>query len=202
MNDLGMELHRVQASRRIRDRGYRAGFGGCEQHETFGQFFHLVAVAHPDLLTSTKTREQGIGNQDVQHRVTVLTALARTHAAPEQMRHQLLPVANAEDSGSERENTRIYGRAGGFVDAGWSSGDDEALAAFEFGSGCIGGLNLGVNSQFANTARNQVTILATGVKHRDLGAWCVFQICAGLGFTARAWQSVARSSSWLYRATP
>ena len=87
----------------------------------------------------------------------------------EQMRHELLAVADSEHRGWLRENGRIDCRAAGRVNAVGAAGDDHAFAALEFGGGRFTGANLGEYTEIANLAGDQMTILSARIKYGDLG---------------------------------
>lgn len=84
----------------------------------------------------------------------------------------LLAVANAEDASAEfrGQDFGIDSRAARFVDAARAAGDDDAFTPSEFAGWDIAGLNLGVNTEVADFAGDQVTILTAGVQDGYL--WC------------------------------
>ena len=89
-------------------------------------------------------REQGIGasrrSSSVARPYSPLSPL-RTVAA-QQVRHQLLAVADAQHGPAEAENGGVDGGAGGIVDAAGAAGDDEAAR----GASSAAGVSLGRTS--------------------------------------------------------
>src|SRR5262249_21414528 len=96
---------------------------------------------------------------------TVLAPIAGGDFAAEQVRHQLLAVADAEHRYAEREDRGIDGRALGVVDAARTAGDNDAAHAGELGRRCFTGAHLGVVAELAG---DQMTILAARVEYDDL----------------------------------
>ncbi len=56
-----------------------------------------IAVAHPDLLAAFDAVEDGVGMNDVELGEAVFAAVAFVDMAAEDVRHQLMAVADAED---------------------------------------------------------------------------------------------------------
>ena len=90
----------------------------------------------------------------------IFAALAFLDFAAEVMGEQLMPITDAEHRDTEGENGWIDIRAAGFEDAGRTAGDDNAEAIFQLCGGRVAGLNVGINAEFTNAARDQVSILS------------------------------------------
>ena len=84
------------------------------------------------------------------------------------MRHQLVAVADAEDGRAGSKQRGIDGGAAGIVNAGRSSGDDDAFASTERCRRSFTGGNFGVDAEIADTAGDEMTILSSGVEDGNL----------------------------------
>ncbi len=112
-------------------------------------------MAHPDLAGRGAAGEQVAGDtEEVQLREPVFALVAFAHAAAQQMRHQLLAVADAEHGMAVAQNGRVNGRAGGIVNAGRSAGDDQTARGSEFRSGCVATPDVRIDAQFPHLAGN------------------------------------------------
>ena len=87
-----------------------------------------VAMAHPDLLRAGEPGEQRVGGVvQFQRGEAVLALLALAHFAAQQVRHELLPVADAEHRLAAAKDRRVHRGTAGVVDAARPAGDDDAL---------------------------------------------------------------------------
>ena len=106
--------------------------------------------------------------REIQLRESVLAVVALLDGAAQQVRHQLLAVANAEHRNAGIEQCRIDGGAARIVNAGRTAGDDDAFASGQRGRRRFAGSHLGVNAQFADFTGDEMTVLSSGVEDGDL----------------------------------
>src|SRR5579875_2823395 len=99
-----------------------------------------------------------------------------------------MAVADAENGISGVQNRRIYVRTAGFVNARRATGNDDPFAGAQPGSRCVAGLDIGEDSKLANTARDEMRVLAARVEDGDLRRRCRSQI------SERDWRAVFRSA--------
>ena len=126
-------------------------------------------MAHPDLLCAGEPGEHGVGCLvELKRRQAVFALDALADLSAEQVRHQLLPVADAEHRDAQREDGGVHGGALGVVDAARSAGDDEALGSGEFRRRRLAGANLRVHAEVADLPGNQVAILPPGIEDDNL----------------------------------
>lgn len=62
-----------------------------------------------------------------------------------------MSVTDAENGNAESEYSGIDVRAACFENAGGATGDDNATTLLQFGCGRVAGLNIGINTKFADT---------------------------------------------------
>ena len=164
-----MELHAVELALGSGDGGDGARGGAAGDAEAGGQRGYDVAMVHPDLLRAGEAGKQGVGAVlDFERGQAVLAFVALAHRSAESVRHDLLAVADAHHGRAEGEDGGVDSGAGGVVDAAGAAGDDDALDVREFGGGGFAGADLGVDAQFADFARDEVTVLPAGVEDGDL----------------------------------
>ena len=129
MNHLGVKLYRVQVSRGIADGSDRAGAGARQNLESHWKGLHLVAVAHPYLLLSADAGENSSGCPNFRLGKAILAALTLCDPPIKEISHQLLAVADAEYGDSAVKHGWINRGASCVIDARWTAGDDDSLAA-------------------------------------------------------------------------
>ena len=172
MDHLWMELHSVQLAPRVGNGSDRTRFCAAGYRKTRGHRAHHVAMAHPDLLRTGKPRKHGVGSLiqfESGESIFPLDALA--DLASQQMRHELLAVADAENGDAEIEDGGIYGGAAGIVDAAGTARNDQALGDSEFGRRSFAGPDLGIHAQFPDLARLQMGVLSPGIEDDNLCCW-------------------------------
>ena len=126
-------------------------------------------MAHPDLLLAGQAAEQRIaGLIELEHRETVLAALVLAHLPAEEVRHELLAVADAEHRLAVAENVRIDRGTARVEHAARSAGDHDALGESEVGCGSVGRPDLGIDAQLADLTGFEMAILSAGVEDDDL----------------------------------
>ena len=88
-------------------------------------------VTHPDLLAFRKPGEDPGFRPAIQleRGETILALLAFLDHAAQQVRHQLMAVADSQHGMAGVENRRIHRSAAVIVDAARAAGDDQAFAA-------------------------------------------------------------------------
>ena len=104
VHDLGVELHSVEAARRVLERGHRGRGGGRGDGESLRRLDDRVAVGHPDLLIGGQLREEHPGTFDRESGGPVFSDAGRFDPAAERIGHHLVSVADAEhrDAGGEQ----------------------------------------------------------------------------------------------------
>ena len=114
VDHFGMKLDSVELAVGRGDGGDRAGVGAAEHGEALGDAADHVAMAHPDLLRAGEPGEQRIGAVvEFEGGEAVLALVALADLAAQQVRHELLAVADAEHRLAAVENRRIDGGAAG-----------------------------------------------------------------------------------------
>ena len=102
MDHFGMELDAVEARAGRGDGGDGAGGGAAGDGKPGGAGGDHVAMAHPDLLAAGEAGEQRVGRtSEIERGQAVFAAVALAHLAAQQVRHQLLAVADAEHGDAE-----------------------------------------------------------------------------------------------------
>ena len=123
--------------------------------------------------------------------------IALADLAAQQVRHELLAVADAEHRHAEREDGGIHrGAARGRRRWTGSAGDDDALGSGEFGGRRLAGADLGIDAEVADLAGDQMAILAPGVEDDDLS--CRVQLPMVASCSVRGFYG-ARSTSTAFR---
>ena len=118
VDDLGVELDRVDAARRVLERGDRRGGRGGELGEARGRALDAVAVRHPAGLLERQAGEQPARLADAQLGAAELADLGVLDDAAERVREQLHAVADAEHRDAELEQRRVELRRARRVDRG------------------------------------------------------------------------------------
>ena len=128
-------------------------------------------MAHPHLLAPGDSAEKESSRRAVRSScANPYSPLSPfSHRAAQEVRHQLLPVANAQHRNSGIEQRRIDGRAAGIVNAGRTAGDDDPFASCQLGGGRFAGSHFRVNAEFADLTGDEMTVLSSGVEDGDLG---------------------------------
>jgi hypothetical protein len=122
-----MELHAVEMSLQVAHRR-DGGVLGLRQHDkAWRGRLHHVAVAHPAGQVEVQLLKQRFGMHDGQQRAPVLALRGGLYCAPQQMRHQLMPVADAQHRHAQREQFGVDARGVRLVDARGTARQDNAL---------------------------------------------------------------------------
>src|SRR5262249_54048235 len=124
--NLRMELQSVNGSRAMANGGDRAGIRGGQRDEILADGIHLVAVAHPGNRFAGNPGEQAVGFLNADMRTSKLAAARGLHLAAERLAGELHAVADAEHGNAKVEDRRVELRRSRLVDAGRSTGEDEA----------------------------------------------------------------------------
>ena len=111
MDDLRMELERVEALRVVVHRRERTG----RRHhraafEAGGDRLHTVAVAHPYNDRRGHALEKRVSGHDLDRHLAVFPRLARHHTTAQLLAHELHPVADAQHRHTQLEDRRINRR--------------------------------------------------------------------------------------------
>ena len=168
---LGVELHAVEAAGLVADSDGRAGGAVCDEAEALGHLGHIVAVTHPCYALGGEILEQAAVGIEEGGSLAVFAGCIRLrggHLAAKVMRHELAAVANAEHGDAELEYLRIYLRRAGRVNALRAAGEDDAdgVVGFYLFYRHAVRLYLAVNITFADSARDQLIILAAEVQNK------------------------------------
>ena len=169
VNHFQVKLHGVELPLGSRDGSHRASLCAAGHGESFGQPAHHIAVTHPHLLGPAQAGEHRVGYvMQLERGQTVLALVAPAHFAPQQVCHQLLAVADAEHRRAQREDGGVHGGTLGIVDAARPAGNDDAPGQGQFRGGSLAHPNLGIHSQVANFARDQMAVLSARVQDDNL----------------------------------
>ena len=170
VDHFGVKLYSVEAAPGRRDGSDGAGAGAPRDRESGRHAAHHVAMAHPDLLRAAESARTGgrppSSSSSVARPYSPFIALADLSA--QQVRHELLPVADTEHRDAERKDGRIDGGALRVVDAARSAGNDEAPCGREFRRRRLAGADLRVDAQVAHFTGNQVAVLAPRIEDDNL----------------------------------
>ncbi len=170
-----MELHTVELALRGGNGSHRACVGAADNREAGWRLRHHVAMAHPDLLPTGQAGEQRVVSfVEFERGQAILAFFAARDRSSQQVRHQLLPVADAQHSLAGGENRRIASGAFGIVYAGRAARDDDPLGPGQIAGPSLARPHFRVHAQVAHLASLQVTILPAGVQYDDL--WSGIQI--------------------------
>src|SRR5581483_6875344 len=169
VDHLGMKLHAVEAAHRLPDSGNGTGFGPRQHGESRGHGRDEVAMAHPDLLRPREpAKSRRVNAVQFERRQAVFPLLALLHGSAEQVRHELLPVADSEHRPAAAKDRRIYRGTAGIVNAGRPARNDDPARAGKLSGRRLAGPHLGIYAQIPNLARDQMTILSSCVQDDDL----------------------------------
>ena len=168
-----MELHAVEPARVVGDSGDRHRSRSGRALET------RRAAPRPCRDGSSRSaavrRHPGTEDRVVvqfERGQAVLAFVALADLAAQQVRHQLLAVADAEDGGPAAKDRGIHCGAAGLVNAGGAAGDDDPSAARSSGRS-FAWQDLGVDAEFANLAGDQMSSTGRPCRGRRLeGAEC------------------------------
>ena len=165
-----MELHAVKLLLGALDGSAAAAVGGGHHLEAGGQRLHLHAVAHPvhggggDILKQRALAVMG------QLYLAVLTGVGPAALAAQQMDHQLLAVADAENGQTQLENgvvkrggVRLKHRRGAASEDD-GGGAKSADVVHRHGVG----LDLAVDAAFTHAARDEQIVLPAEIQYQYL----------------------------------
>ena len=205
VDHFGMELHAVEPARRVGHGRDGAGVGACPaRRNPSGTPAPCPDGSSRSAGGPASPAKSGVGASSRSSVARPYSPLSPfSHRAAQQVRHQLLAVADAEHGRPRRENAGIHRGAARVVDA---VGPPEMMMPFrreQFGRRSLAGADLRVDAEIADLARDQVAVLAARVEDGDLRFGCVL----GTSIASRlnlAWTSrcAVRSASWRCRAAP
>ena len=169
VQDLGVELHGVEAAGLILRGSHRAVGRVGHDLKAGGGLLDVVVMAHPaDILRGQRVKQRAGGVQ-IDQRLAVLALGCLADLAAQHVHHQLAAVADAEDGhapvvnlGVDRGRIRQVGAVG-------AAGKDDALGVLGLDFGKVGAvrINLAIYVAFADTAGNQLIILAAEIQNDD-----------------------------------
>ena len=152
----------------MRHRGNGASGSAAQNVKALGNCLHLVAMVHPDLQLAVQAGEQFVRLPRFKARESVFALFAFPDTTFQDMRHQLLAVADTKHGSAGSENSWIDLRAARFVNAIGTAGDDNALTACQLGSGSFAWFYVGVHAKIANLPGDEMTILAACIQDGNL----------------------------------
>ena len=79
-----------------------------------------------------------------------------------------MAVTDPKDGHAKSENSGVDVGASGFQNAGWATGDDETETVFELICRRVAGLDVGVDTEFADSTGDQMRVLTARVENSDL----------------------------------
>lgn len=169
MQDLGVELHGVEAACLILRGSHRTVGRVGHDLKAGGGLLDVVVMAHPaDILRGQRVKQRAGGVQ-VDQRLAVLALGCLADLTAQHVHHQLAAVADAEDGhapvinfGVDRGRIRQVGAVG-------AAGEDDALGVFGLDFGKVGAvrINLAIYVAFADTTGDQLIILAAEIQNDD-----------------------------------
>ncbi len=164
-----MELNGVQPLFLVLSCGHRAVDGVGSDFETGRSLLNIVVVAHPADGGGLHIGEHlaAVVHEDLGLAILALRGAADT--AAQQVHHELTAVADAQHRHAPAEDLR--GDRGGIlqVDAVGTAGKNNALGILRLDHRQVGfiGIDFTVDIVLANTARDQLIVLAAKVQHDD-----------------------------------
>ena len=186
VQDLGVELHGVEAACLILRGSHRTVGRVGHDLKAGGGLLDVVVMAHPaDILRGQRVKQRAGGVQ-VDQRLAVLALGCLADLTAQHVHHQLAAVADAEDGhapvinfGVDRGRIRQVGAVG-------AAGEDDALGVFGLDFGKVGAvrINLAIYVAFADTTGDQLIILAAEIQNDDsflLHAETPFSIYSPIG---------------------
>jgi hypothetical protein len=130
---------------------------------------HQIAVRHPDLLVVRDAAQQPrIVVQKIEDRETEFSLVALAHRPSEQLRDQLLAVANPQNRNTGCENGTFNGRTGIVVNAVRATRYDDAARATQLLQRCVARKYVGRYAEFAYLPCDEMAVLTAGIEYRDL----------------------------------
>ena len=169
VQDLGVELHSVEAACLILHGSHRTVRRVGHDLKAGGGLLDVVVMAHPaDILRGQRVKQRAGGVQ-VDQRLAVLALGCLANLAAQHVHHQLAAVADAEDGHApvinfwvDRGRIRQVGAVG-------AAGEDDALGVFGLDFGKVGAvrINLAIYVAFADAAGDQLIILAAEIQNDD-----------------------------------
>src|SRR3990172_8456976 len=164
MADLRMELQPDPAPLSV-EHGGAGGVGRRRQDfESRRRRFDAIPVGHPHLVPAGRKKRIGLHHFDLGR--PVLALVRAGHPAAEGLRHELHPVADAEDRQARLGDVGGQPRRAGLVDRGRTAGEDDALRveSEDFFRCGIERKQLAVNLGFSDTTGDQLAGLRTEIE--------------------------------------
>ena len=169
MADLGVELHTVQAARRIPDSSEFARLRGSVGLKPIRETGHLVAMRHPHHRVAIDSVEHALTARDLDRGATVFVLVARQNVAAKLAYHPLESVADSEHRHTEFEDARGHvGRVRRIDRRGPARQDDAAeVHLFRTRQGLGRRDDLGPHVGFAHAARDELGVLRTEINNEN-----------------------------------
>ena len=128
-----------------------------------------VAVAHPHARLFIDILKKRISAQNIQLGKAILAVRRRLHFSAEQVREQLLAIAQTENRNAEIENFRINRGRVLIINRIWPAGKHDAarVQAVHFRKRRERGFDFGINAQLAQTPRDELRVLRAEVENEN-----------------------------------
>ena len=164
-----VELNSVQALLGVLCSSHRAVHGVCGDLEAGGCLLDVVVVAHPadggglnilEHLAAVVHKDLGLA---------VLTLRGAADMTAQQVHHQLAAVADSQHRDAPVEDLGVNGGRIFQIDAVGAAGEDDALGVLRLDDRQVSfiGIDFTVDIVLADTARDQLIVLAAKVQHDD-----------------------------------
>ena len=182
VQDLGVELHSIQAAGLILRSGHRAVGGMGNNLKAGGCLLDIIVMAHPADILGRQRIKQRAGSIQIDQRFAVLTLGGLADLASQHVHHQLAAVADAEDRHTPSVDFGVDGGRIRQIGTVGAAGEDDALRVFGLDLGKVGTvrIDLAIYVAFADAARDQLIILAAEIQNDNgflLHEGSPFSIC-------------------------
>src|SRR3989344_4684069 len=168
MRHFGMELDAVTLAHRMHERGVFACRRRCCGHEPARQRGYRIAVREPYRLRAPETGEKAVVVCP-ERCPSELPLFSFRDLAAEHVRHELVPIADAENGNIHIEDARIGTRASVLQYRRRTTGENDPrwLQCPYFSNRRIEGDDLGSNAEVAPPPRDEMRELAPEIHHKD-----------------------------------
>ncbi len=197
VHHLWMELHGVDASRRIAHRRASAAIGARQVLEPGRELDDRVAVRHPDTRPFRHAGKQRRRRpRHLQRRRPVLGMIEFDQFEVQMPRDQLHPVANPQNGDTAVQNRRIHVGRLGHERALRSARQDDGrgIARRQRLPRHVVRDDLAIDAQLARPPRDQLAVLGAEVENEDRRRHCVPR--------PRSWRPRAPRRSWVRSRSP
>ena len=165
MDDLGVELHSVEAVRLVRYERVGGILGRSDSLEALGEPLYFVAVRIPDLNGGFDTFQKLSAAVERERAEAVFPLPAGYDFAAEHFSHELQSIAYSEHGNAELENFRVGARGALRKDARGAARENDAADAAFFEVGRLGVERhyFGIYAALADAAGDDLRVLRAEV---------------------------------------